>query len=80
MVEKGDSIECLVLGCSRDFEGLGKVGEKLVHLAGAHLERVSFIVEEDKPFYPMRIGLARMRAQVAKGRSRSDLIEEFRFR
>jgi len=77
-VEEDDGIEGLVLGRGRDFEVCGEVGEEAVDFGASHGERVLFVVEEDKPFDPVGIGLDGSGAEVTECGCSADEVEEFR--
>lgn len=79
-VEEDDGIECLVLGGGRDFEVCGEESEEAVDFGASHGEGVLFIVEEDKPFDPVGIGLDGSGAEVTECGCGADQVEEFRLR
>ena len=79
-VEEDDGIECLVLGGGRDFEVCGEVSEESADFFASHGERVFFVVEEDKSFDPVGIGLDGSGAEVTECGCSADEVEEFGLR
>ena len=79
-VEEDDGIECLVLGGGRDFEVCGEVSEESADFYASHGERVLFVVEEDKSFDPVGIGLDGSGAEVTECGCSADEVEEFGLR
>jgi hypothetical protein len=68
--------ERLILGGGRNVPVNGQMREKGVDLGGAHLQRVTFVVEEDEALDPIDVGVLGADAVVTNAAGLADPVEQ----
>lgn len=77
-VEKEESAQSYGLSGGGDVALDCEVGEELADFVLSHFVGMAFVVEEDKAFDPVDVGLFSVAAKVFETRSDADLVQQFR--
>lgn len=75
-IKKENRIECLILSNRRDIALLGQSGQVGCDLGLSHLERVTFVVEEDELPDPVAVGVFGTAAVVTDTDDGPDLVQQ----